>query len=154
MKATLASTRPMTALLALLSIGFAVILVMRIWQGTSAAELLATAAQAHPLPVTRLDEPQRVSDLAPIRNKALFYASRRFFVPPLAPATPAAPPAPDYRLVGTFVIPRKPTIALLVHGTDGASRKVRPGDAIDGWTVQSVEKSRVVLEYEAQHVEI
>ena len=77
------------------------------------------------------------------RSRALFHASRRYFVPSPVEQMLAAPP--DYRLVGTLVIPHKPTVALLAHAATQERRKVKTGDDLDGWTVQAVENRRVLL---------
>lgn len=144
--------RPLTVALTLVSVAFGVLVIARVWHGTDAETLLSTPARKYAPPSTNLALPAAVTRPA-IREHALLHATREFFVPPTPVTTPAAPPPPDYRLVGTFIIPRKPTIALLANSS-GASRKVRPGDDLDGWLVQSVETRRVVLLYGNQSAEI
>jgi len=153
MKELLISARPLTALLTLVSTALVVLLVQRLWQGTHAVDLLATPAREHAVPAIRFSTQRARDDLTALRNNALFYAARRSFVPPPA-AEPTAPPRPDYRLVGTFIIPSKPPLALLAHDTEPVARKVRAGDTLDGWTVQAVERGRVIIQYQSESAEI
>src|SRR5262245_53080236 len=145
MKLQFAVPRPLTLALGLASFALAVLVITRVWLGTDAQALLATPARQYAQPGMKLTLPATPARPG-IREHALLHATREFFVPPTPVATPAAPPPPDYRLVGTFIIPRKPTIALLMNSS-GASRKVRPGDDLDGWLVQAVETRRVLLMY-------
>ena len=144
--------RPLTIALMLASVALGTVIVWRVWHGTEVNALLATPARKYAPPEVKLSAPDRQANLA-IRDHALFHASREFFMPPTPVATPATPPRPDYRLVGTFIIPRKPTVALLVSAT-GGSRKVHPGDDLDGWRVQAVESRRVVLQFDSESMEI
>ena len=90
------------------------------------------------------------TNLAAIQDRALLYAARSVYMPPLAGTSP---PKPQYRLVGTFIIPFKPAVALL-SSANGAARKVKPGDSLDGWLVEAVEDRRVVLRYGSETFDI
>jgi hypothetical protein len=152
MKSLLAKVRPPTAALATANFLMAAVLIYESWHGTQSAALLATPPRRLNLPETRIGLPARAANLASIQDHALFYASRQFYVPPAPGSIPITPPKPDYRLAGTFVIPSKPTVAVLTNQT--GTRKVKPGDDLDGWRVQVVENRRVVLQYEDQILEI
>jgi hypothetical protein len=146
------SLRVPTLALALASLAVASILVQRLRNGTEVTELLATPAQEFSMPEVAFEVPETaVADLQVIRDRALFYATRTFYT---APAPSAMRARPDYRLAGVFVVPREPGIALLIQNTTGASRKVRQGEELDGWLVQTVEAKRVVLQYEGESMEI
>jgi hypothetical protein len=151
LKALLTSLRPATLLLILVSVWLGAVLIERVWHGTSAAELLATPARSYTPLKAGIELPSLQLDLDLIRRNSLFYASRRFFVPQV---TPALLPRPDYLLAGTFIIPRKPAVALLVEVASGSTRRVLQGDQLGGWTVGSVESGRVILTYEGQSIEI
>jgi hypothetical protein len=144
----------LTIVLALASTGIVLLIAHRAIQGTQAERLLATPPRHYDAISLNLDVPHSAVSLEPIRDHALFYASRAFYVPPPPSAEPATPPKPDYLLAGTFIIPRKPTVALLNSRGTGAVRKVVPGDDLDGWHVQGVEIQRVVLDYKGQQIEI
>lgn len=135
-----------TGVLILVNVCGLALLIDRIWQGTQTAHLLATVPKSFPVPELDTDLPARVASLGVIQDQALFYATRRFYTPPPPSALPVTPPRPDYKLAGTFIIPSKPTVALLT-GSAGVSRKVKTGDDLDGWTVQAVEAGRVTLQY-------
>ena len=144
-----------TALLGLAGATLAALIATRLVGGTQTAALLATPARPAIVPATSLDAPAIENHLEPLRDRALFYASRAFYVPPRAPTLPSAPPRPSYELAGTFIIPRKPSVAFLRPGASGGvPRKVKAGDDVDGWTVESVEASRVLLRFQDERAEI
>lgn len=125
--------------------------VARLWQGSEAASILATAPlPAHaPRPVKE-SEPA-AEDLTAIMAAALFYQTRAFYTPP---PVPQLQPPPDYKLSGTLVIPQQPTVALLIQGHTGARTKVREGDTLDGWKVASVQPQAVTVSHGEQQFEI
>lgn len=144
--------RPLTMVLALANVCAAALLIYNAWSGTRTADLLATASKPFAIPAPKITPPGPVN-LASLQEQALFYSARHFYVLPPPSAVPIGPPRPDYKLVGTFVIPSKPTVALLSNSS-GASRKVKAGDDLDGWTVGVVERGRVVLQYQNETFEI
>ena len=146
MKFSIEQARLVTTVLVLINVSVGTVLIYRAWQGTQTASLLATVP--HPFGAPKLDivPPTQPASLASIQDQALFYSDRQFYTPPPPSAVPAGPPKPDYRLVGTFIIPSKPTIALLSN-SPGVSRKVKTGDDLDGWLVAAVERGRVILEF-------
>jgi hypothetical protein len=145
--------RLVTTVLGMVNVCVLALLINRAWYGTQTVSLLATTPKPFAIPELGVTVPNRAGSLASIQEQSLFYASRHFYTPPLPSALPATPPKPDYRLVGTFIIPAKPTIALLSNSS-GASRKVKPGDELDGWTVAAVEGGRVILQYGSSTFEI
>lgn len=153
MKLPMAKARLLTSALVLANICALGVLLDRAWHGTQTALLLATAPKPFAVPELNTEVPARAATLAVIQDQPVFYASRHFYTPPPPSALPVTPPKPDYRLVGTFIIPSKPTVALLT-GAGGVSRKVKTGDDLDGWTVQAVETGRVILQYQATTLEI
>ncbi len=144
---------PLTVLLAGVNVCVFGLLLYTAWTGTETSNLLATPPKPFPPPALKLHPPAPEAALTALQETPLFYASRHFYTPPPPSALPPTPPKPDYRLVGTFVIPSKPTVALLANSS-GVSRKVKSGDDLEGWTVQTVESGRVVLQYETQTFEI
>jgi hypothetical protein len=154
MKSLLARISPLTAALGALAVALVVLIVMLLVSGTQTRELLATAAKSPKLPELKLDAPAPESRLDVVRDRTLFSASRAFYVAPPAPLTPPAPPRPNYLLAGTFVIPRKHTVALLKPSAAGSVVKVKAGDDLEGWHIESVDGTRVVLSYHDERFEI
>lgn len=154
MKGLLARISLFTAVLGAVAAVLAVLIIVRLVMGTQSDELLATRPRAPALPEMKLDAPALESHLEPLRDRALFYASRAFYVAPPPPPAPAAPPKPDYLLAGTFAIPHKHTVALLKQSTGASVVRVKPGDDLEGWHIESVEPARVVLRYQDERFEI
>jgi hypothetical protein len=145
--------RPLTCSLVLLNALLAILLVYTAWSGTQVSALLATPPKPFATPSLDITPQPGLSARSTLQDRPLFYASRHSYTPPPPSALPVAPPKPDYRLVGTFVIPSKPTVALM-SSPAGASRKVKAGDDLDGWSVVAVENGRVVLQFQGQTTEI
>jgi hypothetical protein len=147
MRFSISQVRPLTIALFAINAGLLTLTIWRISVGTQTKLLLATAPK--PVVITKMEFAAggEKPALVLIQGQPLFHASRHFFVPLDPAATSVTPPIPDCRLVGTFVIPGKPDVALLTYNTSGASMKVRPGDELDGWTVKSVERTRVVISF-------
>ena len=143
MSFTMPALRARTVALVTLNAVLAALLVLCAWRGTQTRSLLGTAPRPIPLKQYSLVRPAMTTNLAAIQDRALLYAARSFYMPPLSGTSP---PKPQYRLVGTFIIPFKPAVALL-SSANGAARKVKPGDSLDGWLVEAVEDRRVVLRY-------
>ena len=139
-------------ILALLVLNAALLACVAIgaWRGTQTAALLATAPLAVKLPDYDLTRPVSPTPLGTIVDRTLLYASRHVYV---APPPSSAPPKPAYQLAGTIIIPSKPAVALLM-GPQDVSRKVKPGDTLDGWLVEAVERHRVLLRHESDTFEI
>lgn len=146
MKRSKSKARGLTALLIVANAGAAAILLDRALQGTQAARLLATPPKSFAIPEIDTTPPAQAANSSVIQDQVLFYASRRLYIPPPPSALPVAPPRPDYKLAGTFIIPSKPSMALM-RGATGVSRKVKTGGDLDGWTVQAVEAGRVTLQF-------
>jgi hypothetical protein len=119
-------------------------------RGSELASIAGRPAITFNIPEVPSQRPTQDGPLVALQDQNLFSASREFFLPP---TTAPVPPHPDFRLVGTFMIPNKPGVALLA-GPNGASRKVRVGDELEGWTVDAVEPKRVILRAGAATTEI
>jgi hypothetical protein len=143
-----------TLLLGGVVVATGVMLLVVAISGTQADDLLATRATAVAPLELDVAAPARASDLAALRAQPLLHASRAFYVAPAPDAAPAAPPRPDYRLAGTFIVPRKPAVALLTSRAVGTSRRVKPGDEIDGWLVQVVDRRFVTLSWGNERFDI
>ncbi|MEJ0037689.1 MAG: hypothetical protein WDO68_16715 [Gammaproteobacteria bacterium] len=143
-----------TASLAALAAALGMLVVVRLLSGTHSAELLATAAKVPNIPEMKLDAPALDAHLEPVRDHSLFYASRAFYIAPPPPAAPTAPPRPAYVLAGTFAIPHKHTVALLKQSAGTNVLKVKAGDDLEGWRVESVDAARVALGYHDERFEI
>jgi hypothetical protein len=143
-----------TLALAALNAGLFICILIVAFGGTRASELLATPAVASaPLDI-KLGTAPAPTDLAAIQDKPLMHASRAFYSAPAPDAAPQAPPLPDYRLAGSFLAPKRTPVALLARPQGGATRRVRAGDDLDGWRVDSIESKRVVLKWQDQTREI
>jgi hypothetical protein len=127
-----------------------VVLVVR---GTSAPQLLATPARSPAAIAAHLDMPEFTGSLQVIQSQSLVYSSRSFREKPAVDVS-RIPPRPDYRLAGVIILPRKPAVALLVRNQGDESRRVKQGETLDGWTVQSVDRKRVVLGFENERFEL
>jgi hypothetical protein len=143
-----------TLLLAGVCVAIGVAMLIVAAGGTRADDLLATPAKA-PAPLTiELSAAPRTGDFAAIKAQPLLHASRTFYVAPLPAAAPASPPRPDYRLAGTILVPRKPAVALLTSRAGGVTLRVKPGDTLEGWTVQAVERRLVTLAWQNERFDI
>jgi hypothetical protein len=136
-----------TLLLGGVVIAVGVIILVVAIGGTEADELLSTRAKTPAALELDVSAPPRAADLAAMRAQPLLHASRAFYTAPSPNAAPAAPPRPDYRLAGTFIVPHKPAVALLASRAAGTSKRVKPGDEIEGWMVQVVDRRFVTLAY-------
>jgi len=133
-----------------LNVAAAALLIVTLAKGTQTGALLSTPPRMPAFPAFPTTRPREVSRFPILQDRILLYATRHFFV---APTTVATVPKPEYRLVGTFIIPDKPAVALL-SGANGTSRKVKPGESLDGWMVEAVETRRVILRSDAETFEI
>lgn len=89
--------------------------------------------------------PQPIEAYAATVERPLFTATRRAAPASLAPAERTTGLILGrYRLTGVIVTPRKRSILLASAGN--RTQTVVLGEAIDGWTLRSVERDRIVLE--------
>jgi hypothetical protein len=140
-----------TLLLALANIVGVWACAMRLWHGSEVQSTLATAPVRIAAPDALQDPIPNTIDLTAVQSAALFYESRTFYVPPV---NHQVQPPPDYKLSGTLVIPRQPTVAMLIQNRSGARIKVRAGDDLEGWTVESIQAQSVLLRHVGQQFEI
>lgn len=128
------------------------VLGIRLWHGSDAARLLSTPARRLNLTSFTDSSPgTALTTLDGIEQAALFYPTRQVYTPPVMTAQLVRP---DYRLTGTFIVSNRPAIAMLAQNESGSVRKVKAGDDLDGWTVLSVDASRVQLRLNEQQFEI
>ncbi len=140
-----------TLLLALVNVAGASAITARLWSGSDAPIILAVAP-SHVRAPSALSEPSRNPiDLSSIQTAALFHTSRTFYTPPVIPQIQ---PPPNYTLAGTLVIPQQPTVAMLIQPQSGTRTRVRAGDTLSGWTVDSIEANAVKLRHADQQFEI
>lgn len=145
--------RPLTVALVALNMMLGGWWAHRLWRGTESATLLATRPAR--IAVSALLEKLSGTDtsqVAVIQDRALFYPTRQFYVPP-APGITSSP-KPDYRLLGTILTTGRPAVALLQPTGSAVTKRVRPGDDLEGWTVLAVERTRVRLRHDADQYEI
>jgi hypothetical protein len=100
-----------------------------------------------PLQVT----PAGSTDLSAIRDNAIFYAHRSFYQPP-HPGQNV--PLPEYDFSGSIALPQGKKVAFVRRKSDKSTKTVHVGDDLDGWRVEQIDPSRVVLTRDAQQVEI
>jgi hypothetical protein len=90
-------------------------------------------------------------NVAAIRDQAVFHSRRSFYQPP--PPSQIIP-TPDYDLAGTMDLPQGKRIAFVKKKSDQSSRTLHIGDDLDGWHVQLIESSRVVVVRDEQTAEL
>lgn len=81
-------------------------------------------------------------DIGRIRDNALFYSRRSFYEPP--PPSQSIP-SPDYDFAGSMDTPQGKRVAFVKAKSDHASRMLHLGDDLDGWRVEGIEPTKVVL---------
>jgi hypothetical protein len=86
-----------------------------------------------------------------LRDQAVFYSRRMFYQPP--PPVEAVP-VPDYALAGTMALPQGKRIAFVKRKSDQTSRTLHVGDDLDGWHVDAIEASRVVIVRADQRIDL
>jgi hypothetical protein len=144
-----AKVSPLTCALALLAAILVTALLLQGWHGSHATAILNTP----PRNITLAPPPSEITltdDLQIIQDHALFYATRKFYVPVLAAPLAARSELSSYQLVGTLILPRKPGVAFLRRGD--ATTAVSPGDHLDSWTVEAVQAGSTVFGYGDQRV--
>jgi hypothetical protein len=90
-------------------------------------------------------------DLVAIRDNAVFYAHRTFFQPP---PPGQSIPVPEYEFAGSMGLPQGKRLAFVKRKSDKSNRTVHVGDDLDGWRVEIIEATRVVLVRDEQKVEL
>jgi hypothetical protein len=90
-------------------------------------------------------------DVIGIREQAVFYSSRTFYVPPTAPVLV---PPPDYEFNGTLRLPEGKRTAFVKRRGDSVSRVLHVGDDLDGWHVHGIEADRVALDLDGRTAEL
>ena len=121
------------------------------WRGSRTSEILRTPARK--IAVATLPETLNLADdLQIIQNRALFYATRRFYEPALATPVTTVAQLSSYQLMGTLLLPQRPGVAFVRRGPGDDTTTVSPGDHLDGWTVKAVQNSIAIFGYGDQRV--
>jgi len=123
-----------------------------LWNGTQTERILQSPVHQLKVPALRLDAPRPETNFNGLIGRTPFYATRKVYVVPSKSGS-GAPPPPAYVFGGAVVRPNSPAVALL-NSANGGTLRVIAGQDINGWLVESVEVSRVVLRYENLHAEI
>ena len=131
----------------------ATIIGLRLWKGTEADGMLRTPAQPVKVPALHADLPSLYTDFRGLADRTPFYASRRMYVQ-TSPAVSAPLAVPKYVFGGAVIRPRRSAVALLNNPTNGSAIRVTAGNDLEGWHVESVEASRVVLRHDGERAEI
>jgi hypothetical protein len=95
--------------------------------------------------------PMAIIDSAAIRDEAVFHNRRSFYQ---APAPSQAVPAPDYDFAGTMELPQGKRVPFVKKQSDHSNRTLHVGDDLDGWRVESIEITRVVVTHDEQRYEL
>lgn len=132
------------------------LLVSGFLQPSAVEQLRQTPPKPVPLPPLTRPAPRSAPALDLIQSKALFHSSRTFYVPPPAPTAPVElkPPPPAYRVATVLMSSGQPSVALLTDAQGKGVLKVRAGDVLAGWTVESVAPRRVRLVFHEEHIEL
>lgn len=113
--------------------------------------LLATPAGRVPYQSPVLVARAAPVDAKLIQSASLFHPARQYFEPP--PVT-TAPPRPDYMVAGVLAAPGGKAVAILSQRATQATRRVKAGEDLDGWTVAAIERSRVTLRFEQEQFDL
>lgn len=126
---------------------------LRLWKGTETAAILLASPLKVKTPVLHVDLPPLYSDFRGLTDRTPFYASRRLYVE-ASPAASLPLPVPKYVFDGALIRQHGLSVALLNDPASRSTVRVSAGKDLDGWRVESVEASRVVLRHENEHAEI
>jgi hypothetical protein len=139
-----------TVLLALMNVFLAVVLGLRLWEGSQRTALTAVDARKPDVTSSIIDLPP-AAVIDSIQARAIFHKTRSFYVAP--PPQNTVPPPPDFRLVGAMSIPGKQH-AVLLHSATGVRTRVGVGDLLAGWTVIRIEPTKVTVQSGERSAEI
>ena len=145
---TLAGMNPLVKISAgLLGVGvIALLLVLAPSLVAADAPMTDTAIDPSLMRIGRTKTPPLAS-YEVIVARPLFNAGRRTDPAPPPPAAPKPPPLPvveSYRLVGLVLSPGL-QLALVSRPQGGDLLRLRPGDTLDGWNVETIDANGVVL---------
>jgi hypothetical protein len=142
--------RGLTLLLTVLCVGLAMV----IWRETGGAEMgsvpSSAIAQAMPPAAAKPSAAKGAPALPPISAYAEV-TERPLFSPSRQPAPPEAAQedlgnSSAFTLLG-IVISEGERMALIEHGKPGVIARLKEGQAVEGWRVQTIEADRVILEH-------
>jgi hypothetical protein len=95
--------------------------------------------------------PLRGVDIAAIRDRAVFHVRRSFYQPP--PPSLEIPP-PQYELAGTLGLRDGKRVAFVKRKSDQGSLTLHVGEDLDGWHVQDIQPTRVIVVRDSQQSEL
>jgi len=140
--------------LVLLLTGLCVLLAMVIWRETGGADTASappsTIAQAMP-PAAAPPPAAKSAPALPPMSAYAEVTERPLFSPSRQPAPPEAAQedlgnSSAFTLLG-IVISEGERMALIEHGKPGVVARLKEGQAVEGWRVQTIEADRVILEH-------
>lgn len=125
-------------------------------QPSAVDRVLQASPSKMPLPSLARPPPHTAPPLDLIQSRALFHASRTFYVPPPVLIAPVdlKPPPPAYKVAAVLISTHQPPVALLTDVQGKGFLKVRRGDVLAGWTVESVAPKRVTLNFQEERIEL
>lgn len=145
---TLRSAHPLTLIATgLLGVGIlallAVLLPSMVWSEAETADAAIDPKLLH------VDAPNLLPLAAyqPVIAHPLFNEARRSDPPPPPPAPPKPPPLPpisSYRLAG-LILTSDIQLAFVERLQGNTTIRLRAGDNMDGWSVQSIDQAGIVL---------
>lgn len=144
--------RVLSVLLVIVNVGLAGVIVYVVRRGSGIETILAAKPRSIDIPVLPAAHTRSGEDWGALQQQAVFHSARRFFEAPTPEENVL--PVPNYRLAGVFLLPRKPTVAVLTPTAGGASRRIKAGEDLDGWLVRAVELHKISLEHGVQRAEI
>lgn len=102
----------------------------------------------------RLLVPSVATNFDVIQSQALFHESRQYFTQPDPTTVVMEVAPPDYRFAGAMTLPKQPIMAMLVNNQTGVRSKVKQGDTLDGWLVESVGAKSIMLSLNGKQIEV
>jgi len=143
-----------TIALALLNAGL-IALTIEVWRigqdNVHAPQNLSTRSLSLPNLSVLDAPPMAVVDGATIRDNAVFHSRRSFYE---APTPSQAVAAPDYDFAGTMGLPQGKRVAFVKKKADQSNRTLHVGDDLDGWRVESIDITNMVVEHDGQRYEL
>lgn len=152
----MALTRPRLTTIALVLLnGGLLALVVFAWRDgqkrvREPADVVAASISPPDLKALQATRLQNI-DIVAIRDQAVFHSRRLFYQPP--PPSRVIP-TPDYDLAGTMGLPQGRRVAFVKKKSDQSSRTLHVGDDLEGWHVQLIELTRVVMVRDAERCEL
>lgn len=150
----MARIRPNTLFLVIVNVGLLALLIV-VWRSGQAQVHAPEKITVHRLELPDLSALNAAAlpppDFAAIRDDAVFHSRRSFYRPP---APSEVIPTPEYELAGSMSLPQGKHVAFVKKKSDHSNRTLHIGDDLDGWRVDEIESTRVLLVRDDQHYEL